>query len=344
MKLGRLKYLAVFSLPIMVWVSFFSHGWLTYLPLFYAFGVIPLADFLTGENANNLLGAEREDAKRDWLFDLQVYLVVPVHVGTMIGYFLLIGDATNSLGDFIGKSVGMGIMCGVMGINVAHELGHRTTKAEQFLSKILLASTSFLHFYIEHNRGHHRNVGTPMDAATARKNESVYLYWLRVFPESYFSAWNIVKKERERKKLAVWSLSNEFLQYQIIQALICLFITWLFGWQVLVGFLIASLVGMLLLETVNYIEHYGLSRKMVSEFRYEDVQPKHSWNADYVVGRLVLFELTRHSDHHYEPSKHYQTLDSMSDASQLPAGYPAMMLLSLLPPIWFRVMNKRLPA
>jgi alkane 1-monooxygenase len=100
---------------------------------------------------------------------------------------------------------------------------------------------------------------------------------------------------------------------------------------------------MLLLETVNYIEHYGLQRRKVNEFRYEDVTPVHSWNSDFVIGRLVLFELTRHSDHHYEPSKHYQLLDSMPAASQLPAGYPAMMLLSLIPPLWFRVMNPRLP-
>lgn len=238
----------------------------------------------------------------------------------------------------------MGIMCGVFGINIAHELGHRNSTGEKILSKIMLCTSLYMHFYIEHNRGHHRNVGTKEDPATALKNESVYTFWMRSLPLSFLSAWNIVKKERSRKKLKTWSLGNEMIQYLLVEFLLCAVIGFYFGMNAMFFFLIAAFIGMLLLETVNYIEHYGLYRKKVSEFRYEDVEPKHSWNSDYIIGRIFLFELTRHSDHHWEPSKHYQLLDSMPKASQLPAGYPAMMLLSLVPPMWFRVMNPRLPA
>ena len=130
------------------------------------------------------------------------------------------------------------------------------------------------------------------------------------------------------------------LQYQLVQVLLLLLIFLVFGWQALILFFGAAVLGILLLETVNYVEHYGLIRKKVNEFRYEDVTPVHSWNSDYIIGRLVLFELTRHSDHHTTPNKHYQLLDTTKDASDLPAGYPAMMLLAMVPPLWFRVMNK----
>ena len=237
----------------------------------------------------------------------------------------------------------IGIICGVFGINVAHELGHRTKPWERALAKIMLCTSLYMHFFIEHNRGHHRNVGTIEDPATARKNEIIYFFWLRTLFQSVVSAWRIVKKERERKNIAVFSLSNEFIQYFLIETIMCFSIWGLFGATVLLYFFSAAVIGMLLLETVNYIEHYGLFRNKVNEFRYEDVDAKHSWNSDYIIGRLVMFELTRHSDHHWEPSKHYQYLDSVKGASQLPAGYPAMMLLSLVPPLWFAVMNPRIP-
>jgi alkane 1-monooxygenase len=337
------KYAAVFLLPLLTWISFYLDGWFTFIPLIFAFGIIPIADFISGENPNNLSYAEKELAAADVLYDWLVYATVPIQVATLVAFFYEINSEPNQLHELVGKTLGMGIMCGVLGINVAHELGHRSAAHERVLAKILLSTTLFLHFYIEHNRGHHRNVGTPQDPATARKNESIYKFWTRVVPGSFLSAWNIVRKERERKKLKVWSLRNEIIGFVIIELVICLVVFFAFGFLTLLCFLSAAIIGWLLLETVNYIEHYGLERKKVNEFRYEDVTPVHSWNSDFVVGRLVLFELTRHSDHHYEPSKHYQLLESMNGASQLPAGYPAMMLLALFPPFWFRIMNRRLP-
>lgn len=343
MRIKVWKYAAVFLLPLVTWISFYLDGWFSFIPLIFAFGIIPFADFIAGENPHNLSEAEKELAATDVVYDWLVYATVPIQVITLIVFFHEIHAEQNQLHELVGKTLGMGIMCGVTGINVAHELGHRTTVHERFLAKILLSTSLFLHFYIEHNRGHHRNVGTPQDPASARKNESIYRFWLRVFPGSFLSAWNIVRKERERKKLKVWSPGNEMISYVLIEVAISLSVFFIFGTVTLLCFLFAALIGMLLLETVNYIEHYGLVRKRVNEFRYEDVAPVHSWNSDFLIGRLVLFELTRHSDHHYEPSKHYQLLESMNGASQLPAGYPAMMLLALFPPLWFRIMNRRLP-
>jgi alkane 1-monooxygenase len=338
-----LRYLAAFSLPLTVAVSFTHTGWWCLLPAVFTFVIIPLIERVAGSYAGNLSVAGRDLARRDRLYDLILYLTVPVQIGMLIWFIRLVQEEPGDTVTLAGRTVAIGLMCGVFGINVAHELGHRTSRFERTLARIMLCTSLYMHFYIEHNRGHHRNVGTPEDPATARKGESVYRFWVRSIIRSFSSAWSIVAGERIRKKRRVWSAGNEMIQYLAIEAALTGSIFLFGGWQVAGPFLIAALIGILLLETVNYIEHYGLSRVRVNEYRYEDVEPRHSWNSDYILGRLVLFELTRHSDHHWEPSKHYQLLDSMPGASQLPAGYPAMMLLSLCPPLWFRVMNSRIP-
>jgi alkane 1-monooxygenase len=336
-----LRYVMAYSLPATVAVSFLSEGWLSFLPLIYGFGVIPILDQLIGPKSGNLTEQEHAAESANRLYDMVIYMAVPVQL-SMLVWFLWEVQHPLSTSDLVGRITAMGMMCGVLGINVAHELGHRPKGYERGMAKVLLASSLYMHFYIEHNKGHHRNVGTSIDGATARRNEMLYIFWVRTIVQSFRSAWQITAKELGRKKLSVWSRHNEMLVMLVIQVGICVAIGLLFSGFVLVCFAGAAFMGILLLETVNYIEHYGLYRNKVNEFRYEDVEPKHSWNSDHALGRLVLFELTRHSDHHYEPAKHYQLLDSMTGASQLPAGYPAMMLLSLFPPAWFAVMNRRL--
>lgn len=337
------RYLLAYSMPMTVVVSFTQTGWLTFLPLIYGFGVIPVIDQLVGPRTNGWNESERTSAANNRLYDAVIYLAVPVQWGMLIWFCKVMHTETHTTTDLVGRITAMGMMCGVLGINVAHELGHRTKRYERIMAKSLLLSSLYLHFYIEHNKGHHRNVGTAADGATARKNEWIYAYWLRTIVRSFLSAWEIQSKELKRKKLSFFSLKNEMLWMLVAQISFVAVLYWMVGAHVTLYFLVAAAMGILLLETVNYIEHYGLYRVKVNEFRYEDVEAQHSWNADHVWGRLVLFELTRHSDHHWEPSKHYQMLDSMEGASQLPAGYPAMMLLSLCPPLWFRVMNRRLP-
>ena len=338
-----IRYMLAYSLPATAVVSFTQTGWLTYLPLIYAFGIIPLIDQLSGVRHHNLSAAQQRSVNSGWLYDLIIYLAVPVQWGMLLWFLWIMKTETLPTSDMVGRVTAMGLLCGVLGINVAHELGHRTKSYERFMAKLLLAGSLYMHFFIEHNKGHHRNVGTSADPATARRNEWLYVYWIRTIINSYRSAWRIQLKELSRGKRSFFSYRNEMLRMTVIQAVVVGLVLFIFGQHALWCFLGSALMGVLLLETVNYIEHYGLYRTRVNEHRYEDVEPEHSWNADYVWGRLVLFELTRHSDHHWEPSKHYQLLDSMKGASQLPAGYPAMMLLSLLPPAWFRVMNRRLP-
>ena len=337
------RYLLAYSLPVTVAVSFTQNGWLTFLPLIYGFGIIPIIDQWLGPRANSRNEVESNSAASNRLYDAVIYLAVPVQWAMLLWFCYVMRYYAHSTTELVGRITAMGMMCGVLGINVAHELGHRTKRYERIMAKTLLLSSLYLHFYIEHNKGHHRNVGTSADGATARKNEWIYIFWLRTIVRSFFSAWEIQMKELKRKKLSFFNTNNEMLWMLVVQVGFIATMYWVMGIHVVLCFLAAAAMGILLLETVNYIEHYGLYRTKVNEFRYEDVEPEHSWNADHVWGRLVLFELTRHSDHHWEPAKHYQMLGSIRGASQLPAGYPAMMLLALCPPLWFRVMNHRLP-
>ncbi|MBX7051892.1 MAG: alkane 1-monooxygenase [Flavobacteriales bacterium] len=341
-RLRTLKYLTAFVLPALVLFSLNNSGWLAYSALLFAFVLLPLLEFVVGKDTSNLNALQREIASQDPLYDFIIYLALPAQLFCLWRFLDLFSNGWPDAWTAGGWITAMGLMCGVFGINIAHELGHRNKGYEKLMAKALLSTSLYMHFYIEHNRGHHRNVGTPEDPASARKGEMIYAFYFRSVLGSLLSAWAIVKKERQRKKRAVWSISNEFIQYMLIQLLLCVVIGWIWGIGAWCAFTLAAIMGILLLESVNYIEHYGLYRKKVSEFRYEDVEPVHSWNSDFVLGRLVLFELTRHSDHHWDPSKHYQTLDSMDHASNLPAGYPAMIVCALFPPAWFAIMNGRL--
>jgi alkane 1-monooxygenase len=231
----------------------------------------------------------------------------------------------------------MGLMCGVYGINVAHELGHRAQRWERDLARALLLTSLYMHFIIEHNRGHHRRVGTPEDPASARYGENIYFFWVRTIVFSFISAWKIEADRLRKEGHAPFGGRNEMLRSLLIELVLLVVIGSLFGAFTLLAFLGAALIGILLLETVNYIEHYGLGRARNAQGGFGRVQHYHSWNSDHPIGRTMLFELTRHSDHHWKASKKYQTLDSVPDGPQLPTGYPGMMLLALVPPLWFRI-------
>jgi alkane 1-monooxygenase len=289
----------------------------------------------------NLSAAEEELAKEDRAYDFCIYLIVPMQ---FVALFLFIDGfkQTNlSASDIIGRISVMGLLCGSFGINVGHELGHRNKKYEQTMAKMLLLTSLYMHFFIEHNKGHHKRVSTPEDPSSARFNEPLYRFYLRTVIGAYRSAWEISSAELKKKSLPFLHWKNEMLMFQVIQLAFVTGILLLFGWLTTLYFLAAAVMGFLMLETVNYIEHYGLQRRKTGPSSYERALPIHSWNSNHVLGRIVLFELSRHSDHHYLASRKYQVLRHHDDAPQMPTGYPGMMLLSLIPPLWFRVMNHR---
>ncbi len=339
--MSKLKYLYVLILPILVWISFQNTGWVTFVPLIFSFGLIPLLELAFKPNDKNLSEEEEKVIAKDPIFDFQIYLMVPIQWFLLYTFIISFSQLGLSTVDVIGRISAMGLMCGVIGINVAHELGHRKTWYEQLMAKSLLLTSLYMHFFIEHNKGHHRNVSTKEDPSSARYGETLYGFWVRSVVFAYLSAWKLEMEKLKKKGKGFFSLSNEMIIFQLLQIGLTLGIGVYFGWVIMGYFIAAAVIGFLLLETVNYIEHYGLERDKRGN-TYERVMPHHSWNSDHLVGRVILFELSRHSDHHYIASRKYQILRHIDESPQMPTGYPGMMLMSTIPPLWFSIMNKRI--
>ena len=309
---------------------------------FVAFVLLPVADQLLPMREDELEPTELEQRKTSLLYDIPLYLMLPIQWALV--YLLLSECASLSFGDLNGIWLGwiftIGICCGTFGINVAHELGHRNGWHSQWSAKGLLLSSLYLHFIIEHNQGHHRHVATEKDPATSRYNQTVYAFWLQSIVGSWQSAWQL-ESERLKKHRLPWT-NNEMIWFSLVELGLLFSMLALFGGIAVLSFGLAALVGILLLETINYLEHYGLGRVLRKNGKFEQVQPHHSWNCNRSMGRLILFELTRHSDHHAHAKRPYQILRHYETAPQLPAGYPAMILIALCPPLWFAIMNPRL--
>ncbi len=340
MRWRAIKYTLPFLLYLGAWQSFTHTGWVTLIPVLVSFILIPLLELIVAADMSNIDAAEEEMAKADRVYDWLLYLVVPLQYILLFTFLQSMTDPSLATMDKVSRVMVMGLLCGIMGINVGHELGHRVNSTEQFLAKSLLLTSLYMHFFIEHNRGHHKHVGTPNDPSTARRNESLYAFWFRSITGVYGKAWKIALEEQHKKGRAIFQ--NEMLQFQVIELLFCVAIRLYFGMAVLGYFLLAALMGILLLETVNYIEHYGLVRNSLGNGKYERAMPEHSWNSNHPVGRLMLFELSRHSDHHYLASRKYQVLRNHDNSPQLATGYPGSMLMAMVPPLWFMVMNKRI--
>ncbi len=344
MRFKALKFTMPFLFFLGAVFSFREHGWVIWLPLFAAWVLIPLVELFIRSDASNMTAAEEELAKQNRTYDLLLYAVVFFQFASLFLFLRSVTEPGLSYIDLVGRIWVMGLLCGVFGINVGHELGHRANRFEQFLAKSLLLTSLYMHFFIEHNKGHHKRVATREDPNSARFGEMIYLFYFRTIFYSYLSAWRIASNDARKRGHAAFSIHNEMLQFHLIQIAFTTGIFLYFGWFTGLCFLNAAVIGILMLETVNYIEHYGLQRKQTEPGKYERAMPEHSWNSDHVIGRLMLFELSRHSDHHYLASRKYQVLRHHEDAPQMPTGYPGMMILSLFPPAWFYIMNKRLAS
>ena len=234
-------------------------------------------------DSSNLSDAEEEMTKNDKFYDIILYLFVPI-IFFLIWEFLISMRESISTSDKVGRILSMGLICGGFGINIAHELGHRSNKVEQFLSKILLLPSLYMHFFIEHNRGHHKRVSTKEDPSSARFGENIFSFWFRAVTTGYLSAWKLEKIKLQRNGESFFSLSNEMIIFQIVQFIFIYMIFYFFGLPIMGYFLICSVIGFLILETVNYIEHYGLERTINKKGKYERVKPLHSWNSNHPIG------------------------------------------------------------
>ncbi|MEO1030800.1 MAG: alkane 1-monooxygenase [Bacteroidota bacterium] len=338
-----LKYLAAFSIPIVAFLGLYLKGYWVWATPIFAFVCIPILELIFPVDTRNLEPEEADSKLKRKVFDWLLYLNLPIVFGLVIYALFIVTTESLATYEFVGFIFSIGIVLGVNGINVGHELGHRQTTNERFIGKALLLPSFYMHFYIEHNYGHHLHAATPEDPATARYNQSVYSFWFTSTIRQYMNAWRIQKKLLKNRNQSFFSIKNDMLWYTMFQTGYLVSIWLLFGTNALRFAFFAGIVGFILLETVNYIEHYGLLRLKTKSGRYERVKEVHSWNSNHVIGRIVLYELTRHSDHHYKSSKKYQILDCHDESPQMPFGYPTSMVLAMVPPIWFKIMNKRVP-
>jgi alkane 1-monooxygenase len=339
-----MKYLLAFSIPLSGLIGFYFQGVWTFSAIIFAFGFIPIAELILPVNKKNYNEKEIKNRLENHFFDFLLYLNLPIVYGLIAYVAQKIYFETNSLTEIIGMTLSLGVILGANGINVAHELGHRNSYLEKLIAKLLLIPNHYTHFFIEHNLGHHLHVGTPKDPSTARYNQNLYVFWIQTVTGTYKKAWQIQNKLNKDEKHSLLSVKNDMFWFSIIHIIYLISIAFFLGKTVFFVLFFAGIVGFLLLECINYIEHYGLKRALLPSGRYERVSEKHSWNSNHIVGRIVLYELTRHSDHHYKSQKKYQILEYHDVSPQLPFGYPTSIIISLFPPLWFGIMNKRIPA
>jgi alkane 1-monooxygenase len=320
-----------------------SFGVGTYATVFYAFIVIPILDSVLKKNTENLNEEEAGEKKINKIFDWMLYINLPIVFGLLWVVFNRVENIEYTSAESIGLLLSTGILLATNAINVAHELCHRKKYFERFVGKTLFMPCLYMHFYIEHNFGHHINVATPEDGATAKYRQSLYSFWITSVTKQYADAWKKQKQLLKLKNLSFFSIKNDMLWYHLIQPAYLILVATLFSFKVMGFAIIVGIIAFLFLECINYIEHYGLRRLKNESGRYERVQSYHSWNSNHSIGRIVLYELTRHSDHHFKSSKKYQLLDCHDESPQLPFGYPASILLSFIPPLWFFIMNPLVP-
>ncbi|MCT4558355.1 MAG: alkane 1-monooxygenase [Pelagimonas sp.] len=341
---SALPFFLSFVLIPLVWIGALNGGlWVLLTPLatWYLFSAIDLAVGLNTEQAD----LDTPDTDLFW-YKLLTQIWVPVQFVTLFGLIAYVSRSDLATWERVGVFFGTGVMTGTVGIVYAHELLHQRNRLERWLGDLLLSMVLYSHFRSEHLLVHHRYVGTPRDPVTARYNEGFHRFYPRVLRQSLVSSFRAEAEMLARKKLPWHHRSNPFWRYWALQALMLALALLVGGWVGLVWFLFQAGTAIWQLEVVNYVEHYGLTRKHLGDGKYEHVLPRHSWNAAHRATNWLMINLQRHSDHHYKPDRRFPLLQNYSedDAPQLPHGYPVMALFAMIPPLWKRIMNPRVRA
>ena len=321
------------------WLNLFAWG----VP-FFIFGIIPVLDFILGKDALNP-DEETETPKMnsEWFYRIMTLGWVPAYAVLLVWSMVVLAAEPFSFVGGLGWVISIGVIGG-LGINVAHEMIHKDEKLETLAGGFLLSLMVYAGFKVEHLRGHHVHVSTPEDASSSRYNQTLYNFLPRAYARNFMNAWRLEAERLRKKGLGALHWRNELIWWYCLSALALIGFTLAFGWLGAVFFLGQSFIALNMLEVVNYLEHYGLHRRKLKNGRYERTGPEHSWNSNYFLTNVFLFHLQRHSDHHAWAKRRYQVLRHHEIAPQLPAGYTAMILLALFPPLWKKVMNPRVEA
>jgi alkane 1-monooxygenase len=307
------------------------------------FGIFPLIDIWRGVDRSSPPDEVIKGLEADRYYRWCTYAFVPLqYLGLVVACWLWTRGGLT-FPERCGLVLTMAIVSGIA-INTAHELGHKRDSVERWMSKVVLAQSGYGHFFIEHNRGHHVRVATPEDPASARLGESFWEFLPRTVIGSLRSAWGLERTRLQRLGSSPWTAKNDILNAWTMTVVLFGVLTAIFGIAVLPYLVAQAIWGFSLLETVNYLEHYGLLRQRREDGRYERTRPEHSWNSNNIAGNVMLYHLQRHSDHHANPTRRYQALRDVDEAPQLPTGYAGMMILAMVPAVWRRVMDRRLIA
>jgi alkane 1-monooxygenase len=343
----RKRYLWLLSVMFPL-VPFVSMGlmlltgkeWMLWTPLVFLYIVIPLLDYLFPNDSNNPPEQVVPQLEVEAYYRVLNHLTVPLHFVTLITGAWFVSSHELGWSGLLAIGLTVGVISG-FGINTGHELGHKHNRLDRLAARLVLAVPFYGHFTMEHNVGHHAEVATPGDSASARFGESIYQFALREIPGGLKRAWRLESDRLQRRSYGKWSWRNEILQSYALSVVLYGSLFIVFGVTILPFLLIQTAYAWWQLTSANYIEHYGLLRERLPDGSYERCQPKHSWNANHLASNLVTFHLERHSDHHAFAARRYQSLRHYDDVPQLPSGYFGMFLLSYVPFLWRRVMDPK---
>lgn len=344
----RKRYLWIASvllplIPVVVIWAYYqvNSPWMLLAPLLITFVLIPILDHFMGTDKTNPPEEIVPQLDADPYYKNLLKASIPLHFIVLIISAWFVGVEPLPVWAIVSFAIVAGMYSGSC-INTAHEIGHKNSKADRLWARISLAVCGYGHFCIEHNLGHHRDVSTPEDPASSRMGENIYAFALREVPGAALRGWHAERDRLAKKGFGFWSPHNHILQSYGLTLLVQGSLVIAFGWPVLLFLLVHNFMAWMQLTSANYIEHYGLLRERKENGKYERCQPHHSWNTNHLFSNLMLFQLERHSDHHANPSRPYQSLRSFENLPELPAGYFTMYFIAYFPPLWFKVMDQRL--
>lgn len=346
-RLKALGFLFVFlvpaTMPTAAWLGA-QTGWINlaaWYPLFFLFVMLPLTDYILGHDPVNIAQTDERKISQQVWFKALTLLALPVQCAVLLWSAFWFANHELSPIGVVGWLFSQGIVGGILAINTAHELIHKDERLEKAFGGILLTTVGYYGFKIEHLRGHHVHVSTPEDASSARFGQSVWAFMPEALYRNTKNAWKLEAERLQKLGIPVLHWRNEMLGWTLLWLAFCAAFYLMLGWIGLGFFIAQGFFAACSLEIINYIEHYGLERKKLADGRYERTTHLHSWNSDYALSNLLLFQLQRHSDHHAFPKRRYAILRHHEDSPQLPGGYAAMFVLALCPPLWHRVMDPR---
>jgi alkane 1-monooxygenase len=345
----RKRYLWLLSLtggfnpPIAIAMYFATGGnpFTMLFPLLYTFVAIPIIDAIMGEDRHN----PPEDVVRPMARDNYYRVLLYVGIALLFMNFFIVawflGTYRLPWWAYTVLALGTGFESSGA-ILLGHELGHKNNPADRVAAQVSNGLVGYGHFCIEHNVGHHVHVATPEDCASARMGESIYKFVLREIPGAFKRGWHHERDRLSKLGFAPFTWRNHILMSWLLTLTIGVALIVTFGWIILPFLIIHHTYAWYGLTQANYVEHYGLLRQKMPNGRYEACKPRHSWNTNHIFSNLLTFHLQRHSDHHANALRPYQTLRDFDDLPRLPSGYPGSFGLAAIPPLWFKVMDHKL--